>query len=141
VEDKSSRVYDIYVYRIGKLIKVTNKKSTRDSVGLATPFANDPTLALNQAAINGSASSVTLNSGNAKLNHAQAELQACEAHLALKEKELESTREEAIKRGLERRCKALVACGWAWGERGKQALRALDSLTNEHSNGVCFFHF
>ncbi|CAG8677845.1 4158_t:CDS:2, partial [Acaulospora colombiana] len=119
---------------IGKLIKVSNKKSTRDSVGLATPFANDPTLALNPAAINGSASNVTLTSGNAKLNHAQAELQACEAHLALKEKELETTREEAIKRGLERRCKALVTCGWAWGERGKQALRALDSLANEHSN-------
>lgn len=72
---------------------------------------------------------------SAKLNHAQAELQACEAHLAEKEKELEEIRETAIRRGLEKRCKALVSCGWSWGERGKQALRALEGLGTKTAAG------
>jgi hypothetical protein len=65
--------------------------------------------------------------GNVKLSHAQAELQACEAHLALKEQDLERVRVKAVIGGLKRRCMALVECGWIWGERGKEALRALDA--------------
>ena len=64
--------------------------------------------------------------GNVKLSHAQAELQACEAHLALKEQDLERVRVRALMGGLKRRCKALVECGWIWGEKGKEALHALE---------------
>lgn len=64
--------------------------------------------------------------GNVKLSHAQAELQACEAHLALKEQDLERVRVRAVIGGLKRRCKALVECGWIWGEKGKEALHALE---------------
>ncbi len=65
--------------------------------------------------------------GNVKLSHAQAELQACEAHLALKEQDLERVRVRAVIGGLKRRCKALVECGWIWGEKGKEALHALET--------------
>ena len=64
--------------------------------------------------------------GSVKLGQAQAELQACEAHLALKEQDLERVRVRAVIGGLQRRCKALVECGWMWGERGKEALRLLE---------------
>jgi hypothetical protein len=62
-----------------------------------------------------------------KLAAAQSELQACEAHLATKERELDVMRNAAILTGLGARCKALVECGWAWGEMGKEGLRALES--------------
>jgi hypothetical protein len=68
--------------------------------------------------------------GNVKLSHAQTELQACEAHLAFKEQELERIRVEAVFGGLQRRCKALVGCGWMWGEKGKEALRALEASSH-----------
>jgi len=32
----------------------------------------------------------------------------------------------AVRRGLEARCKAMVECGWNWGEMGKEGLRALE---------------
>jgi len=44
---------------------------------------------------------------------AQTELQACELHLAAKESELEA------------RLKAMVDCGWAWGEVGREGLRTI----------------
>lgn len=100
-------------------------------MGLGSSFATETPLGLSP----GAGSTTTLTSGTTKLNHAQAELQACELHLAAKEKELESTREEAIKKGLEKRLKALISCGWAWGERGKQALRALEPFGGDHANG------
>jgi hypothetical protein len=99
----------------------------------ANQFINDQSQSLTPLnPLNTSTATLTASS---KLNHAQAELRACEAHLAEKEKELEDIREKAIKRGLERRCKALVACGWTWGERGKQALRALETLGSNQATG------
>ncbi|KAG5643468.1 hypothetical protein DXG03_000900 [Asterophora parasitica] len=65
---------------------------------------------------------------SAKLSAAQAELQACEAHLATKERELAVGRTNALREGLSLRCRALVECGWVWGEMGKEALRVLDGL-------------
>ncbi|OBZ73311.1 hypothetical protein A0H81_06762 [Grifola frondosa] len=70
-----------------------------------------------------------------KLTTAQAELQACEAHLANKERELDALRSGAIKSGLQTRCKALVECGWAWGEMGKEGLRALEILDMPNGHG------
>ena len=63
-----------------------------------------------------------------KLAAAQSELQACEAHLATKERELDMMRTQAVRTGLQARCKALVECGWQWGEMGKEGLRALETL-------------
>ncbi len=63
-----------------------------------------------------------------KMSTAQAELQACEAHLAAKEQELNAFRTNTIRSGLQARCKAMVECGWAWGEMGKEGIRALETL-------------
>ncbi|KAG9308022.1 hypothetical protein JVU11DRAFT_12674 [Chiua virens] len=66
---------------------------------------------------------------NTKLAQAQAELQACEAHLVAKERELDARRISIAREGLGARCRALVDCGWVWGEMGKQGLRALQALS------------
>jgi len=63
-----------------------------------------------------------------KLATAQAELQACESHLAKKEKELQVARTIALRDGLSIRCNALVECGMAWADAGKDALHAAESL-------------
>ena len=65
---------------------------------------------------------------NSKLNLAQNELQACEAHLADREKALAQMRENVVIKGLKGRCKAMVECGWKWGEMGKEGTRALEGL-------------
>ena len=118
---------------VGKLVKASNKRSTRDNMALNAPFATEMSLGLSSHA-SGTSVTATATTGTSKLSHAQAELQACELHLAAKERELENIREETLKKGLERRLKALVSCGWAWGERGKQALRALDGLRGDHTS-------
>lgn len=75
-----------------------------------------------------------------KLSAAQTELQACEAHLANKERELEAFRTATIRSGLQARCRALAECGWAWGEMGKEGLRALDMFEASNGNGAYTFH-
>lgn len=100
-----------------RLIKVSkNQKPTRDTL-LAT---------------SGSSSSLSFVKPEvqlgSKLAAAQGELQACEAHLATKERELDMMRAATVRVGLQARCKALVECGWQWGEMGKEGLRALETL-------------
>jgi hypothetical protein len=73
-------------------------------------------------------SPTTLPAQNSKLTAAQAELQACEAHLAQRERELDEKRISAVRVGLGARCQALVECGWAWGEMGREALRVLEGF-------------
>ncbi|KAF8151820.1 hypothetical protein B0H34DRAFT_664779 [Crassisporium funariophilum] len=79
-------------------------------------------------------------SSSTKLAAAQSELQACEAHLAAKERELEVKRSVAVRDGLGARARAMVDCGWAWGEIGQETLRALESLGNGGPNhlGSCY---
>lgn len=99
----------------------------------------------------GDASQISLNSftsataSSSKLGAAQAELQACETHLAAKERELDERRVSAVRRGLEARCKAMVECGWNWGEMGKEGLRALEGIESAAANGIdgqsCCFSF
>jgi hypothetical protein len=48
--------------------------------------------------------------------------------LATKELELEALRVSIAREGLGARCRALIDCGWVWGEMGKEGLRALQSL-------------
>lgn len=67
--------------------------------------------------------------GHSKQSHAQSELQACETHLAAKERELSIRRCVTIKAGLDIRFRAMVECGWAWSEIGKEALGSLEQLT------------
>ena len=62
-----------------------------------------------------------------KIAAAQSELQACETHLATKENELALRRTVAVRDGLNVRCQALVQCGWAWTELGKEAIGVLES--------------
>jgi hypothetical protein len=47
--------------------------------------------------------------------------------LTKKEHELAERRSEVIRQGLSARAKAMVECGWQWGEMGKEALRALEA--------------
>lgn len=113
-----------------RLIKHSkNQKPTRDSF-----------IGTLGSSVVGEASQISLSSftsaGTSKLGAAQAELQACEAHLAAKEKELDELRVTAIRRGLEARCKAMVECGWNWGEMGKEGLRALEGIGNAAVNGL-----
>jgi hypothetical protein len=81
------------------------------------------------------ASAASISTIGPKVAAAQAELQACEQTLARREAELDALRIESIKDGLDARCKALVECAWAWGEMGKEGLRALEEVTpsKEHS--------
>lgn len=89
----------------------------------------------------GDSSQISLNSftspgaSSSKFGTAQSELQACEAHLAAKEKELDELRVIAVRRGLEARCKAMVECGWNWGEMGKEGLRALEGIESAATDG------
>jgi hypothetical protein len=69
--------------------------------------------------------------GSSKQSHAQSELQACEAHLAAKERDLAIRRNAIVKDGLDTRFKAMINCGWAWGEIGKEALRTLEELSTQ----------
>ncbi len=79
----------------------------------------------------GEASQISLNSftspgrSSSKLGAAQSELQVCEAHLAMKEKELDELRVSAVRRCLDARCKAMVGRGWKCGEMGEEGLRAI----------------
>ena len=110
--------------RVTRLIKVSKQQKSARDVILAT-----------------SSSSSTLSVGRpevqvgTKLAAAQSELQACEAHLATKERELDVMRMAAVRSGLSARCKAMVECGWAWGEMGKEGLRAVESLETPLPNG------
>ena len=70
------------------------------------------------------------------MSAAQAELQACEAHLAAREQELNAFRTNTIRSGLHARCKAMVECGWAWGEMGKEGIRALETLAMPNGHGA-----
>ncbi|CCL98012.1 uncharacterized protein FIBRA_00005 [Fibroporia radiculosa] len=114
---------EIFVTRLLKASK--QQKPTRDSI--LSPSGSTSSLSFSK-------SEVTV---GPKLSAAQTELQACEAHLAMKEHELDNMRIAAIRTGLQERCRAMVECGWTWGELGKNGLRALDTsqLLNGHVVG------
>ena len=78
-----------------------------------------------------STSSTITGPAGSKLAQAQVELQACERQLAEKERDLAVRRISTLREGLGGRCRALIDCGWIWGEMGKQGLRALQSLTTD----------
>ncbi|KIP02613.1 hypothetical protein PHLGIDRAFT_37817 [Phlebiopsis gigantea 11061_1 CR5-6] len=123
LEDEVGNVMRDREILVTRLIKASkSQKSTRDSI-LGTSGSS--------STLNFTKPEVQIGS---KLAAAQGELQACEAHLASKERELDALRTHAVRTGLQARCKALVECGWHWGEMGKEGLRALESL--QVPNGV-----
>lgn len=117
-------ISNYYHHSVTRLIKASkSSKPNRDSY--AGPSGLTPA----------SGSTVSLKSdfsssliGSSKLSAAQAELQACEAQLAARERELDEKRASAVREGIGARAKAMVECGWAWGEMGKESLRALETL-------------
>jgi DNA-binding PucR family transcriptional regulator len=120
---------------VTRLIKLSkNQKPTRDSfIGtLGSPVGEMSQTSLSSFSVTSAGPS------SSKLSAAQGELQACEAHLAAKEKELDERRISVVRRGLEARCKAMVECGWNWGEMGKEGLRALEGIDGfgSASNGT-----
>jgi hypothetical protein len=125
---------------VTRLIKLSkHQKPTRDSfIGTLGSSVGDASQISLSSFTSATASS-------SKLGAAQAELQACETHLAAKERELDERRVSAVRRGLEARCKAMVECGWNWGEMGKEGLRALEGIESTAVNGIdgqcCCFSF
>ena len=111
------------VDRLIKASKASQKNARRSIISNGSPT--------NSVLFHASGSSSALEQlsfSNSKLNLAQTELQACEAHLAERERALSNLRETALVRGLKGRCQAIVQCGWAWAEMGKEGVRALEAL-------------
>ncbi|KAK0468569.1 hypothetical protein IW261DRAFT_1518243 [Armillaria novae-zelandiae] len=135
LEDEVAHVMrdrEILVTRLIKASKsVTKSSSNRESLLLSPNTKSSSTLSLKSdesPSMSYTSSPTFLSLGaNKKLQNAQAELQACEAHLAMKEKELDVKRFGAVRDGLAVRSKALTDCGWRWVEIGKQ----VDSVLNE----------
>jgi hypothetical protein len=117
---------DVFTRSIGRLVKASSKRTSRDSV-LGVSLSSSSAIVQDPNSSATTLGNAPAGGGNVKLSHAQGELQACEAHLALKEQDLERVRVRAVIGGLQRRCTALVECGWIWGEKGKEALRALET--------------
>ncbi|KAG5635877.1 hypothetical protein H0H81_009814 [Sphagnurus paluster] len=137
---------EILVTRLIKASKAKpNQSNRRDSLQLlqaqlGADHHSSSSLSLSSASVFSSPSlATTALPASAKLSAAQAELQACEAHLAAKEQELAAGRTNALREGLSLRCRALVECGWVWGEMGKEALRVLDKLGGELSRPITRF--
>ncbi|KAK7682034.1 hypothetical protein QCA50_014998 [Cerrena zonata] len=127
-EDEVANIMRDREILVTRLIKASkSQKSTRESILAAS--SSSSTLSVKHEVQIGS-----------KLSAAQTELQACESHLAIKERQLDENRVSTIRTGLHLRCKAMVECGWAWGEMGKEGLRALDMFEfNTHqSNGQVY---
>ncbi|KAG2144360.1 uncharacterized protein EDB93DRAFT_1289320 [Suillus bovinus] len=115
---------------VTRLIKVSkSSKTTRDPrLSLILPSGSTSFTSLP------STNSTLHGSSNTKVLQTQEELRACEAHLATKELELEALRVSIAREGLGARCRALVDCGWVWGEMGKEGLRALQTLNASSSD-------
>lgn len=114
-----------HLHRVTRLIKASKQqKPTRDSVLGGSPSGSVLSITKPEVQV------------GQKLSAAQSELQACEAHLASKELELNVFRTHTIKSGLQARCRVMAECGWAWGEMGKEGIRALDTLGMENGYGT-----
>ncbi|KAF9222111.1 hypothetical protein BS17DRAFT_756261 [Gyrodon lividus] len=118
---------------VTRLIKVSKSpKSSRDVRSSLLTNAGSGSASLSSLP---STNSTAAGSTNTKLGQAQTELQACEAHLAAKEQELEARRISVVRDGLGARCRALIDCGWVWGEMGKEGLRTLQAFSGVPRNG------
>lgn len=132
---------------VARLIKASksNKSSNRDSYiagfaaaasGSSTSLKSDFSLGVSSRALNNPSTSLAFNlNASTKLSLAQAELQACEVHLAARERELDEKRALVVGEGLSMRCRALVECGWVWGEMGREGVRTLEGVLGREIGG------
>ncbi|KAF8346361.1 hypothetical protein F5887DRAFT_108876 [Amanita rubescens] len=123
LEDEVSNIFRDREILVTKLLKATKHRQSTGNLQRAKQFPSSSSLATNKSDFSSSVP------GYSKLSHAQSQLQACEAHLAEKENELGIRRCVIIKAGLDVRFRAMVECGWAWSEIGKEALGTLEQLT------------
>ena len=112
-------------YSVTRVLKASKNKQSIGNLQRANQYPSTSSLATSRSEF----STKTSLTGHSKLSHAQSELQACEMHLAAKERELTIRRCVIVKAGLDARFRAMIECGWAWGEIGKEALGALEQLT------------
>ncbi|KAA1470938.1 hypothetical protein DENSPDRAFT_798509, partial [Dentipellis sp. KUC8613] len=125
-EDVSNVIRDRDIL-VTRLLKLSSSKKNRDSVVITPSLTTAPSASMSHSTLSlPSSSSSPTNSS--KMTAAQAELQACETHLAMKERELDALRITALRDGLTDRCRAMIDCGWMWGEMGREGLRVLDEL-------------
>ncbi|KAI0942613.1 hypothetical protein AcW1_003196 [Taiwanofungus camphoratus] len=130
LEDEVGNVMRDREILVTRLIKASkSQKPSRDSLIALGGSGSSSSLSFSP-----SKPETSLPSLGPKLSAAQQELKACEAHLAEKEGELEALRVSAIRQGLTARFRAMVECGWTWGEMGKEGLRSLDAMgANGHA--------
>ncbi|KAI0919593.1 hypothetical protein AcV5_001618 [Taiwanofungus camphoratus] len=130
LEDEVGNVMRDREILVTRLIKASkSQKPSRDSLIALGGSGSSSSLSFSP-----SKPETSLPSLGPKLSAAQQELKACEAHLAEKERELEALRVSAIRQGLAARFRAMVECGWTWGEMGKEGLRSLDAMdANGHA--------
>ncbi|KAI0061100.1 hypothetical protein BV25DRAFT_1806084 [Artomyces pyxidatus] len=85
----------------------------------------------------------TLSSSSTKVDEAHAELQSSEADLAAKQRKLDSSRMQALRKGMGERCKGMVACGKTWMEMGQAGLRVIEGIqdTDECKTRHSLKHF
>ncbi|TFK38358.1 hypothetical protein BDQ12DRAFT_683522 [Crucibulum laeve] len=150
LEDEVGNIMRDREILVTRLIKASkSQKPNRDSLILSNQrFPSSSSLSLSPAPDSPSPAGYNSPQANtysapglptsSKLVAAQSELQACEAHLASKEHELAARRNAAVREGLSIRCRAMVECGWTWGERGKEALSALQSLSEDNTNRLSY---
>ncbi|KAF9467483.1 hypothetical protein BDZ94DRAFT_1155604 [Collybia nuda] len=152
LEDEVANVMRDREILVTRLIKASKshkapKERDRDSIGMQPhqfPSSSDLSLRSDFTGPRSDFSGLPAIPTSAKLTAAQAELQACEAHLAAKERELAARRSSAVREGLSVRCRAMVECGWIWGEMGREALRVLEGMDEgEFRSLFChvLFHF
>ncbi|RDB21683.1 hypothetical protein Hypma_011181 [Hypsizygus marmoreus] len=125
LEDEVGNIMRDREILVTRLMASKSHKPTRDSLLLYHP---QPVNSSSSLSLHSNFSGGSGLPSSAKLSAAQAELQACEAQLAIKERDLALGRNRALREGLSVRCRAMVDCGWVWGEMGKEALRALEGL-------------
>ncbi|KAJ8091706.1 hypothetical protein PM082_020941 [Marasmius tenuissimus] len=120
---------EILVTRLLKASAKSKPSSNRDSMLQLSPQAyqssstlgsyDDPTSMTYLPTPTEQTNSYFSAPANKKLQAAQSELQACEAHLAIKEHELDVKRTGAVREGLQTRFHALSECGHRWAQVGK----------------------
>ncbi|CAA7266711.1 unnamed protein product [Cyclocybe aegerita] len=138
MEDEVGNIMRDREILVNRLIKASKSQkqssgSIRDSLLLGhQPFPSSSTLSLQDSPSPPPSRPLSASfSSSTKLAAAQSELQACETHLAAKERELAAKRAASVRDGLGARARAMIECGWAWSQLGKEALRTLETLREQ----------
>ncbi|KAK2464963.1 hypothetical protein APHAL10511_003039 [Amanita phalloides] len=125
LEDEVTNIIRDREIHVTRVLKASKQKQSTGGLQRSSQHPSSSSIATSKSEFSIRASI----NGYSKLTHAQSELQACEAHLAAKERELAIRRCAIVKAGLEDRFRAMVNCGWIWGQIGKEALATLEQLS------------